>query len=213
MEIEVNRLIVGPIQTNCYIVRQKGSASCFVVDPGANDAKVLGKLHGMEAVLEAILITHWHPDHIGAAGELRQLTGARIIIGENDAAGLNGTKDRFGMLADRPEGFRSADITLTDGQEETFAGIRVRAIETPGHTSGGMCYLLCDHATLFSGDTLFFASIGRTDLEGGSFEAIKDSITTKLFALEDNVRVLPGHGPETSIGREKSRVTALLNGF
>ena len=213
MEIEVNRLIVGPIQTNCYIVRRKGSASCFVVDPGANDAKVLGKLHGMEAVLEAILITHWHPDHIGAAGELRQLTGARIIIGANDAAGLNGTKDRFGMLADRPEGFRSADITLTDGQEETFAGIRVRAIETPGHTSGGMCYLLCDHATIFSGDTLFFASIGRTDFEGGSFEAIKDSITTKLFALEDNIRVLPGHGPETSIGREKSRVTALLNGF
>lgn len=213
MEIEIHRLIVGPIQTNCYIVRKKGSESCFVVDPGANDAKVLGKLHGMEAKLEAILITHWHPDHIGAAGELRQQTGARIIIGANDAAGLSGTKDRFGLLTDRPEGFRSADGTLTDGQEAEFAGIRVRAIETPGHTAGGMCYLLPDHAAMFTGDTLFFASIGRTDLEGGSFEAIRDSITRKLFAIEDDVRVLPGHGPETAIGREKSRVTALLNGI
>ncbi len=213
MEIEIHRLIVGPIQTNCYIVRKKGSERCFVVDPGANDAKVLGKLHGMEAKLEAILITHWHPDHIGAAGELRQQTGARIIIGANDAAGLSGTKDRFGLLTDRPEGFRSADGTLTDGQEAEFAGIRVRAIETPGHTAGGMCYLLPDHAAMFTGDTLFFASIGRTDLEGGSFEAIRDSITRKLFAIEDDVRVLPGHGPETAIGREKSRVTALLNGI
>jgi len=211
MGLEVIRLLVGPIQTNCYIVRMKGADRAFVIDPGANEAKVLGKLFGMGLGLDAILVTHFHPDHIGAAGELRTETGAKVFAGEKDAPRMLSSKDEFGLLVDRPEGFRAADVALLDGQELELSGIKVRVINTPGHSEGGVSYYLPEHATLFSGDTLFFASVGRTDLVGGSVDQLKSSIIDRLFALPDETRVLPGHGPETAIGRERDRVTALLN--
>jgi hydroxyacylglutathione hydrolase len=211
MQLEIQRLIVGPIQTNCYLAHLAGSSRAFIVDPGANEAKVLGKLHGLGLTLEAILVTHWHPDHIGAVGELRAETGAKVYVGSKDAEKMKAGTDAFGMLREMPEGFRAADQGLEDGEEILLAGIRIKVINTPGHTKGGVCYYLQEHATLFTGDTLFFSSVGRTDLEGGNLDDMKSSVVDKLFKLEDSTRVLPGHGPETVIGREKDRVAALLN--
>lgn len=211
--MNIVRLIVGPIQTNCYIAYMQGSSGALCIDPGANEAKVLGRLHGLGLNLDSMLLTHWHPDHIGAVGELRGETGAKVLIGALDADKLDLTRDDFGLLQDRPSGFRSADIRLTDGEERTIAGIRFRTILTPGHTPGGVCYYLPEEKALFAGDTLFFGSVGRTDLVGGSFASLKESVIGRLFKLDDDVRVLPGHGPETTIGRERHRVTALLNAF
>ena len=213
MELKIARLIVGPIQTNCYIAYIEGAQGALCVDPGANEAKVLGRLHGLGLDLDSILLTHWHPDHIGAVGELRVETGARVLIGALDAERLDLTRDDFGLLQDRPAGFRSADSKLDDGEELTVAGISFRTILTPGHTPGGVCYYIPGAKVLFSGDTLFFGSVGRTDLVGGDFGSLREAVLGKLFTLDDDVRVLPGHGPETTIGRERHRVTALLNAF
>ncbi|HOA14817.1 MAG TPA: MBL fold metallo-hydrolase [Bacillota bacterium] len=213
MDLKIARLIVGPIQTNCYIAYMEGAEKAVCIDPGANEAKVLGRLHGLGLGLDSILLTHWHPDHIGAAGELRAETGARVLIGALDADRLDLTKDDFGLLQAKPSGFRSADSRLVDGEERTAAGIRFLTMLTPGHTPGGVCYYIPGEKVLFSGDTLFFGSVGRTDLVGGDFESLRASVLGKLFALDDDVRVLPGHGPETTIGRERLRVTALLNAF
>lgn len=194
--MDIHTLTLGYCATNTYIVIENGSA--VVVDPAANADDILSLLDTHHAKIDSVLITHAHFDHIGAVGALYS-RGARVFMSETDYAliefgnpnGLFGTSnDRFVL-----------DTAVKDGDKYNIIGHEFSVIETPGHTPGGVCYLL-DGTILFSGDTLFRESIGRTDFPLGSMPTIIDS-AARLLTLPENTRILPGHGASTTVEHEK----------
>ncbi len=196
MEIKV--LTLGHIAVNCYLVSTNDAA--IVIDPGFNSAATEDFLLQNADKERLILLTHAHFDHIGGAVDLRDVTDTDIAIGSKENFALSDERinlsDRFHAHI---EPF-SADILLEDEQELIVGDLKIKTIFTPGHTVGGVCYLI--NNILFSGDTLFNCSVGRTDFPGGDFSVLKTSIE-KLFLLDDKTPVLSGHGQETTIGYEK----------
>ena len=196
MEIKVIRL--GHIAVNCYMISSDKAA--IVIDPGFSATVVENFLLENADKEKIILLTHAHFDHIGGAADLRDVTDTDIAIGEKENFALSDTEynlsDRFHAHL---EPF-SADILLKDGEEFSVGDISVKIIFTPGHTVGGVSYLIDD--VLFSGDTLFNLSIGRTDFPGGDLKVLKESLN-KLFLLDGDTTVLSGHGEPTTIGFEK----------
>ncbi len=196
MDIKV--LPLGHIKSNCYLISTEKSA--IVIDPGFNSLNVTEFLKTNCHKERLILLTHSHFDHIGGAYNLRTNTNTKIAIGEKDNFGLSDTyinlsnKFHAGLLP------FSADILLKDSEEYTVGDISFKVIHTPGHTVGSVCFLF--ENILFSGDTLFCESIGRTDFYGGDFNQLERSIK-KLYSLDDNTIVLSGHGEKTSISHEK----------
>ena len=197
---------VGPLACNCAIVVDDASRLAAVVDPGDEAPRILGALERANARAAVLLHTHAHFDHVAAAGAVHRATGAAIRLHPED-------RFLYDMLADQGRlfGFRFDDpepvtAPLADGETITVGGGTLRAIHTPGHSPGSVCFVADgDAPVLFSGDTLFRESIGRTDLWGGSFPAIERSIRERLYSLPDALRVVPGHGEETTIGWEKRR--------
>ncbi len=196
----------GAVDTNCYIVGCPVTKEAAVIDPGAFSPgevqSILGFLASEGLMAKYIINTHGHIDHIAGNRAVKKATGAPILVHADDAGRLgdgqlNGSF-LFGMDIQSPP----ADRLLADGEIIALGGLQVKVLHTPGHTPGGIC-LLVDN-TLFSGDTLFAGSVGRTDLPGGSERAIINSIKEKLMTLPDDTSVRPGHGPRTSIGREKN---------
>jgi len=196
--MRVRRLVLGPLETNCWLVDDGESDELVVIDP-ADDLEIIVEAIGRAAVA-AIVLTHGHFDHLAAARGLTASTGAPLLVHEADARSIQtteGTGGRlFGFNATAPE----PDRTLRDGEEVVVTGTVLEVLHTPGHTPGSICLL--GGGNLFSGDTLFSGSIGRTDFAGGDMSAMRRSLA-RLSSLADNVRVHPGHGPDTSIGRER----------
>ncbi len=194
--MEVTKVIVGDMQVNCYIV--SNGIDAVVIDPGDEYEKIISASQGKN--IKAVLLTHGHFDHTGAVKEL-QKNGAKVYISENDEHMLS---DGYSCLA-TPFGFPfnkiKADYTFKDNDILEFCDMSFKAILTPGHTMGSVCFLVND--ILFSGDTLFQQSIGRTDFPGGDFEAISKSIKEKIYTLSENTKVYPGHGGETTVEKEK----------
>lgn len=192
---------MGAIGANCYIVSCPETKKAAVIDPGA-DAKSLHRwILEKGYQVEYILLTHGHFDHIGAVDELRKLFQAKVGIHEGDAAMLTDGQENLSGYVGRAIDTKPADFLLKDGQVLTVGNERITVLETPGHTLGGVCFLTSEG--LLSGDTLFEGSIGRTDFPGGSYEQLLDGIKKKLLVLPEETRVYPGHGSETTIGREK----------
>ncbi|MBQ3132349.1 MAG: MBL fold metallo-hydrolase [Clostridia bacterium] len=192
------RIQTGPLMVNTYVAYAQGADSCVVIDPAdAAPIKKYAETYGLK--IAAVLLTHCHFDHILGVPELVQ-DGARLYIGENDAAGLN---DRSVSLCfmELPE--MKPDVLLKDGDTINEAGLSISVISTPGHTAGGVCYVLKETSTIFAGDTLFRRSIGRTDLPGGDYEALISSIKNKLFVLEGDYAVNPGHDRGTTLEEER----------
>lgn len=195
---------LGAFGTNCYIIACNATGQSVVIDPGADDPWIAETLKANGLKPELILLTHGHLDHIGGIAGTKRLTGAKVAVQGEDAAMLvdpmfNGSA-RFGKPMTAPP----PDRLLRDGDEVMVGELRFGVIHTPGHTPGGACfYYAGDGGHLFSGDTLFAGSIGRTDLTGGNFDDLITSIKTKLLTLPPDTTVYPGHGPTTSIGDEK----------
>ena len=196
--MEINVLPLGHIGSNCYMISTEKAA--VVIDCGFESDAVNAFLRENSQKERMILLTHGHFDHIGGAESLRKETNTKIAIGTLDANALEDTELN---LSDRFHAHLSpfkADILLNDGDVITVGDLTFKVIHTPGHTKGSVCFL-CENY-LFSGDTLFDASIGRTDFPGGDFETIKSSIK-KLYNLSDDTIVLSGHGNRTTILKEK----------
>lgn len=191
----------GPLEVNCYIIGCEQSGQAIVVDPGGDAERILVLLQHRQLDCRWIINTHGHFDHIGANGDLLEVTGAELMIHPADRPLLQQASTHaaaFGLRAVRsPEPTRE----LVDGDQLLLGELSLTVIHTPGHSPGGICLHLADR--LFVGDTLFAGSIGRTDLPGGDQQLLVRNIKEKLLCLDADTRVYPGHGPVTTIGREK----------
>ena len=194
---------VGVIGTTCYLVINEEQKTGVVIDPGGDADQIIEKIKQNGITIEAIFLTHGHSDHIMAVDEVREATGAKVYISEADADMLTKASSNLSVYMGAGREFKAADEFLIDGETITAAGLKFQVVATPGHTKGGICLLCGD--TVFCGDTIFSESIGRTDLPGGSYSQILHSIKTKIMVLPDEMKLLPGHGPATTIGWERRR--------
>jgi hydroxyacylglutathione hydrolase len=194
---------VGPLQCNCSVIGDETSREAIVIDPGADIARVLETVqrHGLKVT--QILITHGHIDHVGGAMKLKQATGAPIMINQNDAPQLQMLDMQAAWIGVAPPGQVTIDASLEEGTNIRAGALHATVLHTPGHTEGSTCIYFPSEKKLIAGDTLFAGSIGRTDLPGGNFEKIMESLHERVMALPEDVTVIPGHGPATTIGREK----------
>ncbi len=199
-------MTVGMLQTNCYLLADHESEKAVVIDPGAEGKRICSRLGELGLELSAILVTHAHFDHTMAAWTLKKRCGGQIYLNSEDSNSL--LEVIFGLAARffpeiRPVSPDEVDRTLAHGDRLEFGPIRIDVLSTPGHTPGHVSFYLGDRGIVFSGDLIFAGSIGRTDLAGGSFQQLMDSVRAKLFALPDETVIYPGHGPSTTVGREK----------
>lgn len=200
---EITTLVVGPLEVNCYILWDRTAKEAFVIDPGGDVDEILGELKAKGLTVRYIINTHGHFDHVGADNSLKEACSAKVAIHGQDVNLLTDAHEHgifFGVNTPRQA---QPDMLLEDGSVIESNGLKLKVIHTPGHTRGGIClYSEADNA-LFTGDTLFAGSVGRTDFEGGSYEELMTSIRKKILPLGDNVAVLPGHGGPSTIAEEK----------
>lgn len=200
--INVNSMRLGAIMTNCYMIYDEDKKEAIIIDPADNADYIADRLaeKGLKPV--AVLFTHGHGDHIGAAEELRKKYAIKLYAHKDEDEVLKRPSYNLSAMM----GFEAkitADVLLEDNQEIELGGIKFKVIHTPGHTPGGCCYYIESEKILFSGDTMFYSSYGRTDFPGGSESQLMHSIKDKLLILDDDVKVYPGHEMTTFIGDEK----------
>jgi hydroxyacylglutathione hydrolase len=206
MSWKVECAVVGPIQCNCYILTEGNSGKAFLIDPGAESQELMNFLQKKKFELQAILITHAHIDHIGGIETIHAKFPAPVLYHAGDQFLYEDLAMQAKLFGVTPEHLqarqpRVGDPTLHNDQEID----NIRIIHTPGHTPGSVCFHANGEAPiLFSGDTLFAGSIGRTDLWGGDYDQILESIRTRLLILDDSIDVFPGHGEPTTIGEERN---------
>lgn len=200
----VQQIEVGPMAVFAYLVGDEQTGEGIVIDPAAEAEHLIDEAKHMGFTITMIVNTHGHVDHIGANGEVKQKTGAPIVIHELDAPLLVTTPaSYFRMFGGKPS--PPADRTVKDGEVITVGGVKLQVIHTPGHTPGSIC--LYTGGMVFTGDTLFVGSVGRTDLPGGSWAQLYRSLTEKLASLPDDTKVMPGHNygptPVSTLGYER----------
>ena len=197
-------LVVGPLATNCYIIGSESTKVGMIIDPGDDAADILANVEKLGLNIKLIALTHGHMDHIGALSEIKEATGAEVAIHTDDAQPLQGQYQSlgamFGLSYPAPP---PLERLVKDGDSLEIGQLNFKVLHSPGHTQGGICLL--GEGVVFTGDTLFNFGIGRTDLPGGSYGQLMNSIHSKLMVLPDSTVVYPGHGPETTIGAERQR--------
>ena len=201
--MKIENFVLGPVGTNCYIVINEGTKECFLVDMAACPPELVSHIKNLGLTVKAVLLTHGHFDHIMGLDRFLEEFPVPVYAcaAEKELLESAQLNSSSGMLG-QPYTFHGAQY-VKDGDLLEIAGMKIQVIQTPGHTIGGCCYYIADEQTLFSGDTLFRASIGRTDLPTGSMGALVRSVTEKILVLPDETRVYPGHMEETTVGYEK----------
>lgn len=194
---------VGPLHCNCSVVGDEQSREAIVIDPGDNIDEILGIVERHQLTVKQIVVTHAHIDHVGGAMKLKQLTGAPILLNQNDDMLLKMLDVQATWIGVRPPGNVTIDHHIGDADHVRAGSLDATVIHTPGHTEGSVCLYFPAEKKLIAGDTLFAGSIGRTDLPGGSTKKIMKSLHTKVLALPDETIVVPGHGDLTTIGEER----------
>ncbi|MEL7562024.1 MBL fold metallo-hydrolase [Dehalogenimonas sp. 4OHTPN] len=204
----IERLVVGPIESNCYIVADEETKEGIVIDPGADAGKILKRITDRGLKISYIVLTHGHFDHVSAAGPVKTATGAKLLVHQADAASLNdGFLARMAGLAHQK--VPPPDVLLKGWEDIAVGSLRFTVLHVPGHTPGGIA--LYGQDVVFTGDSLFEMGIGRTDLPGGYYGTLIDSLNCRLLALDDCIKVYPGHGPDTTIGAERRGNPFLVN--
>jgi hydroxyacylglutathione hydrolase len=196
-------LPVGLLQCNCSILGDEASREAIVVDPGDDIPAIQAILARHGLTVKYIVITHAHIDHIAGAQQLKRLSGVPILYNQNDLPLVKMMDVQASWLRVATPEVAPPDAPLTDGQTLAITGLSGTVLHTPGHTQGSVCLYLPQHSLLLAGDTLFAGSVGRTDLPGGDTKQLIRSIHEQLLTLPDDVTVIPGHGPNTTIGEER----------
>ena len=193
---------LGSLQTNCYIAIDEDTNKAAIIDPGAQANYLIKEIEALGINIDVILLTHCHFDHDGAVTELKDKYKVDVYLNEAEEEYMN--IDTTGIFGKLPKFYKY----FNEGQEIKVGNLTFKTIFTPGHTKGGTCFLVEDN--VFTGDTLFNSSIGRTDFLGGSYNELINSIETKLMTLDNNVNVYPGHGPKSTIIHERMKNTFLV---
>ena len=201
-DIIVETIPVGPLQCNCTILGDLVSRKAIVVDPGGDAEILLERLVELNLQVERIIHTHAHLDHFLASGKMKEATGAKLALHPEDLFLWDMLEDQCRMFGIPFEPPPPPDQWLENEEEIDLNDLQGKALHTPGHTPGSMCFLFESQKLLIAGDTLFQGSIGRTDLWGGDFKKIEKSIQEKLYTLDEETSVITGHGESTSIGHE-----------
>jgi hydroxyacylglutathione hydrolase len=194
---------VGPLQCNCSIIGDETTGDAMVIDPGDEIEAIAAILRENKLQVKQIIITHAHIDHVGGAMKLRALTGAPILLNQNDYALLKMLDVQATWIGVPPPGSVAIEADIADGDTLQTGSLKANVMHTPGHTEGSVCLYFPAQKLLVAGDTLFARSIGRTDLPGGSYEKIMRSLHTRVPTLPDDTIVIPGHGQSTTIGQER----------
>ena len=206
--MQIARLVVGPLQVNCYVVSDEKTKEAIVIDPGDDAEDILRLVNGKGLKVRYIVNTHAHFDHVGANKQLKDATGAELLIHQEDDKLLGNTAGQARMFGMTAPSSPKADRFVKHGDVVTAGAVSLTVLHTPGHSAGGIC--LVGDGVAFTGDALFAGSIGRTDLMGGDLMTLITSIKTNLMTLPDETVVLSGHGPQSTIGEER-RENPFLN--
>ncbi|TFG46625.1 MAG: MBL fold metallo-hydrolase [Dehalococcoidia bacterium] len=204
----IERLTVGPIEANCYIVGDEATNEGMVIDPGANAELIIKRIEHLGLKIRYIILTHGHFDHTSATGTVKAATGAQLAVHQADTSMLN---DSFlpRMAGFSVEEVPPQEINFNGWEDITVGELHFTVLHVPGHTPGGIA--IYGHDTVFTGDSLFAFGIGRTDLPGGDYNTLIESLNCRLLALDDDIKVYPGHGPDTTIGDERRGNPFLVN--
>jgi hydroxyacylglutathione hydrolase len=194
---------VGPLQCNCSVIGDETTREAIVIDPGDDIDDVLALVRKHHLTVKQIVVTHAHIDHVGGAMKLRKLTGAPVLLNQNDYALLNMLDVQAAWIGVPPPENVTIDHSLEHMDKVKAGSLEAGVIHTPGHTEGSICLYFPAEKKLIAGDTLFAGSIGRTDLPGGSYQKILNSLHEHVLALPDETIVVPGHGPLTTLADER----------
>jgi hydroxyacylglutathione hydrolase len=197
----IKSLVVGPLENNCFIIADENTKEGLVVDPGDEPDRILDLINKNSFNIKYIVCTHAHFDHVGAVPDLKKETGAKLVIHRDELEIYKSTKDQAAIWGYELDPLPEPDMFVSEGDKIEVGDLKFEILHTPGHSPGGIC--LYGEGILITGDTLFAGSVGRTDFYGGDMEKLKRSFR-RLLSLSDKIKVLPGHGPETTIGQERT---------